>query len=130
MVVTLNVLGSTGIRVNNPGNVQSNTFTFNTQTQPTPQVNSISPATSYRHSRQPNVSVLGATSSRSDGDGVLSGGRLRNSQRQPIPERDSTSFVMVIDFHGNPGSYVFVSTTQAALSRTPLLHRCSRCLFP
>jgi len=43
MVVTLNVLGTYGIRVNNPSNLQSSTFNFATQ-QPTPSISGISPS--------------------------------------------------------------------------------------
>src|SRR6185295_17151715 len=60
MVVTLNVLGQYGIRVNNPSGAQSNTFNFNTQNPVTPQITSISPASPTVNGSDQNVQVFGS----------------------------------------------------------------------
>src|SRR5688572_31082188 len=54
MVVTLNVVGQYGIRVNNPGGGQSNTFNFNVQAA-TPTINSVSPSSPTRSDSNQNV---------------------------------------------------------------------------
>jgi DUF971 family protein len=61
MVITLNVVGTYGIRVNNPDGGQSNTFSFQVQSQiSTPQVNSISPSIPSVSSLDQNVTVSGS----------------------------------------------------------------------
>lgn len=59
MIITLNVLGQYGIRVNNPDGTQSNTFNFNTQTSP-PTINSISPSTPTASNVDQNITVNGS----------------------------------------------------------------------
>lgn len=58
MVVTLNVVGQYGIRVNNPGGAQSNTFNFNVQSA-SPSISSVSPAIPTRSDSDQNVAVSG-----------------------------------------------------------------------
>ncbi|MGI9065870.1 MAG: hypothetical protein ACR2HX_05625, partial [Pyrinomonadaceae bacterium] len=59
MVVTLNVVGQYGIRVNNPGGGQSNTFNFNVQAA-NPAINSVSPSSPTRSDSNQNVQVSGS----------------------------------------------------------------------
>ncbi len=59
MVVTLNVLGQYGIRVNNPNGNQSNLYSFNTQ-NPTPTITSVSPTSPCVRGSDQNVTVIGS----------------------------------------------------------------------
>jgi pimeloyl-ACP methyl ester carboxylesterase len=62
MVITLNVVGQYGIRVNNPGNVLSNTFNFTVQNSgASPTITSISPASPSSSANDQNVTVLGSS---------------------------------------------------------------------
>jgi len=90
MVVTLNVLGQYGIRVNNPGNVQVETPSPSTlRRSRRHRSNSISPATPIATVGNQNVSVFGSNFVNGltvtvffpgGGSGTLSG--------SPDPERD------------------------------------------
>ncbi|MGZ5480375.1 MAG: alpha/beta fold hydrolase [Pyrinomonadaceae bacterium] len=107
MVITLNVVGQYGIRVNNPGGAQSNTFNFNVQnpTSPLPTVGSISPGTPQASASDQNVTVVGTNFQQNltvsvnfpgGGSALLSGTQIQSVT--------STSFVMRI-LLGAPGSW-------------------------
>ena len=107
MVVTLNVVGQYGIRVNNPGGAQSNTFNFNVQaaTLPAPTVSSLSPATPQTSALDQNVTVFGSNYQQNltvtvtfpgGGQATLSG-----TQIQSVTQN---SFVMRI-LLGSPGNW-------------------------
>ncbi len=104
MVITLNVVGQYGIRVNNPGGGQSNTFNFNVQS-PSPSISSISPSSPTRSGSNQNVSVFG--SNFQSGLTVFitfpggGGTTLSGSQIQSV---SSGSFVMVATL-SSPGSW-------------------------
>jgi DUF971 family protein len=97
MVITLNLVGQYGIRVNNPDGGQSNTFNFNVQNiVSTPQIKSISPSSPLASNNDQNVTVFGSgfqlgltvTVSYPGGSSTLSGSQIQNV--------NSSSFVMVV----------------------------------
>lgn len=103
MVITLNIVGSYGIRVNNPDGGQSSTFNFSTRAQ-SPQINSISPSTPTRRDTDQSVSVSGSgfqsgltiTVFYPGGSSTLSGSQIQNVT--------SSSFTMLITLNIT-GSY-------------------------
>jgi pimeloyl-ACP methyl ester carboxylesterase/DUF971 family protein len=106
MIITLNVVGQYGIRVNNSGGAQSNTFNFNVQ-QPraTPAISSISPATPTSNGNDQNVTVLGSNFQQNltvtatfpgGGSGTLSGTQIQSV--------NGSSFTMRITL-GAPGTW-------------------------
>jgi murein DD-endopeptidase MepM/ murein hydrolase activator NlpD len=126
IVVTLNVAGTYGIRVNNPDGGQSNTFNFTTQA-PTPSISSISPSTPTRSGSNQNVQVFG--SSFQSGLTVtvfIPGGSTATLSGSQIQSVTSSSFTMVVTLNvagtygirvNNPDgsqSNTFNFTTQAA----------------
>jgi len=118
MVITLNVVGQYGIRVNNPGGAQSNTFNFNVQA-PSPVINSISPSSPVHSSSNQNVTVSG--SNFQSGLTVLitfpSGGSttLSGSQIQSV---SSGSFVMVVTLSTAGGWKIRVNNPDGKTSNT------------
>jgi surface antigen len=109
MRATLGAAGTWSIRVNNPnGGGQSGLFSFTVQ-QPVsqlPAVSQISPASPVAVVGNQNVIVSGSNFQPNltvtvffpgGGTGTLSGAQILNVT--------PTSFTMVIDFNGNPGSY-------------------------
>src|SRR3989442_1884562 len=96
MVITLNVGGQYGIRVNNPGGQQSNTFNFNVQAA-SPTISSISPTTATRSDSDQSVQVFG--SNLQSGLTVtvfIPGGGTATLSGSQIQSVTSTSFTMVI----------------------------------
>jgi len=116
MVVTLNVVGQYGIRVNNPGGAQSNTFNFNVQ-QSSATISSISPATPTRSDSDQNVSVSGSNFVNGLTVTVLiPGGGSATLSGSQIQSVTSTSFTMVVTLNvvgqygirvNNPGGAQF-----------------------
>src|SRR5260370_35095742 len=99
--------GSYTIQVNNPDGGHSNTFGFNASAQiSTPSISSISPSNPTASSGNQNVTVYGSQfqSGLTVTVGFSGGGSatLSGSQIQSVT---AGSFVMVINFNGNPGSY-------------------------
>jgi DUF971 family protein len=126
MVVTLNVAGTYGIRVNNPDGGQSNTFNFTTQAA-TPSISSISPSTPTRSSSNQNVQVFGSNfQSGLTVTVFIPGGSTSTLSGSQIQNVTSSSFTMVITLNvagtygirvNNPDgtqSNTFNFTTQAA----------------
>jgi hypothetical protein len=104
MVITLNIVGNYGIRVNNPNGNQSNIFNFNTQAAP-PSISSVSPATPCVRNIDQSITVNGnnfvssltVTVTFPNGQtGTLSGSQIQNVT--------STSFTMLITL-ADPGNY-------------------------
>ncbi|MGH9847384.1 MAG: alpha/beta fold hydrolase, partial [Blastocatellia bacterium] len=100
--------GSYGIRVNNPNGGQSGVFSFtvNPVDNFDPVIRGISPASPVATRGNQNVTVNGSNFLSgltvtvffpSGSTGTLSGAQIQNVT--------ATSFTMVIDFNGNPGSY-------------------------
>ncbi|MGH9840903.1 MAG: hypothetical protein ACREEM_19180, partial [Blastocatellia bacterium] len=99
--------GSYSIRVNNPNGSQSSVFNFTAQQQVVnPTISSISPASPTATVGNQNVQVNGGNFQAGltvtvffpgGGTGTLSGAQILNVS--------ATSFTMVINFNGNPGSY-------------------------
>jgi hypothetical protein len=103
MVITLNVPGTYGIRVNNPDGSQSNTFNFTTQAA-TPSISSISPSTPTHSSSNQNVTVFG--SNFQSGLTVLitfPGGGSTTLSGTQIQSVTSSSFVMVVTLSATGG---------------------------
>src|SRR5205085_542184 len=97
MIITLNVVGTYGIRVNNPDGGQSNTFNFSVQNPSSPQVTSISPSSPMRRDTDQNVSVSG--SGFQSGLTVtvfIPGGGTATLSGTQIQSVTSNSFTMVI----------------------------------
>jgi hypothetical protein len=129
MVVTLNVVGQYGIRVNNPGGAQSNTFNFTTQAAVvTPSISSISPASPTVSNSDQNVSVSGSNFvSGLTVTVFIPGGGTATLSGSQIQSVSSGSFTMVVTLNvvgqygirvNNPGgaqSNTFNFTTQAAV---------------
>jgi hypothetical protein len=126
MVVTLNVAGTYGIRVNNPDGTQSNTFNFTTQSA-TPSISSISPSTPTRRSSDQSVQVSGGNfQSGLTVTVFIPGGGTATLSGSQIQSVTSTSFTMVVTLNvagtygirvNNPDggqSNTFNFTTQAA----------------
>jgi hypothetical protein len=96
MVITLNVAGTYGIRVNNPDGGQSNTFNFTTQTA-TPSISSISPSTPTRGGNNQNVQVFGSNfQSGLTVTVFIPGGGTATLSGSQIQSVSSSSFTMVI----------------------------------
>ena len=97
--------GTYTARVNNPDGGQSNVYSFSVAAA-TPQITSISPSTPSRAAGNQNVWVYGSGFQSgltvtvffpSGGSGTLSGTQIQNVS--------AGSFMMVINFNNNPGSY-------------------------
>ncbi|HMT09438.1 MAG TPA: M23 family metallopeptidase, partial [Pyrinomonadaceae bacterium] len=118
MFVTLNVLGTYGIRVNNPNGNFSNTFNFSTQAA-SPTISSINPASPCVNGNDQNVTVSGSNfvSGLTVTVFLPAGGPVTLSGSQ-IQSVTSTSFVMVItlNLQGNYG--IRVNNPSGAQSNT------------
>lgn len=107
MLITLNVVGTYGVRVNNPSGGQSNTYNFQVQNPiSTPQINSLSPSSPTRLNGDQSVSVFG--SGYQSGLTVtvfIPGGGTSTLSGTQIQNVNSTSFTMVITLNvaGNYG---------------------------
>jgi pimeloyl-ACP methyl ester carboxylesterase len=133
MVITLNVQGTYGIRVNNPSGGQSNTFNFTTQAAVvTPSISSISPSSPTVSNSDQNVSVFGSNfQSGLTVTVFIPGGGTATLSGSQIQGVTSGSFTMVITLNvvgqygvrvNNPGggqSTTFNFTTQPASSLPP-----------
>ena len=134
MVITLNVVGNYGIRVNNPSNLQSNTFNFNTQAA-APNISFISPSTPCVNGNNQNVTVNGSNFQSGLTVTVFlpnSGGTVTLSGSQ-IQSVSATSFIMVVTLNiqgtygirvNNPGgaqSPIFNFSTQYCVNITSIL---------
>src|SRR2546428_667291 len=114
MVITLNVAGQYGIRVNNPGGQQSNTFNFNVQAA-NPSISSISPSSPTRSDNNQNVSVFGTNfQSGLTVTVFIPGGGTATLSGSQIQSVTSSSFTMVITLNvvgqygitvNNPGGH-------------------------
>jgi hypothetical protein len=107
MRATLGSAGTWGIRANNPDGQQSTRFSFTAQAQVVdPFISGISPSNPTATVGNQNVAVSGANflsgltvtvTFPSGGSATLSGSQILNVT--------GSSFTMVINFNGNPGSY-------------------------
>jgi hypothetical protein len=110
--------GSYSFRVNNPGGVQSNTFSFQVQAPPAPQISSISPSSPTAKSSNQQVRINGSgfvagltvTVQYPGGSSTLSGNQILNV---------TGSGFDVLALLGVPGSYSFrVNNPGGAQSNT------------
>jgi pimeloyl-ACP methyl ester carboxylesterase len=96
MIITLNVAGNYGIRVNNPNGLQSNTFNFTTQ-NPTPNISSINPSSPCVSSNNQNVTVNGTNfQSGLTVTIFIPGGNNVTLSGSQIQSVTATSFIMVV----------------------------------